>query len=193
MLVKGTLGGEGFLKRESLTQIEPPHVIIGDNLARHKDAIHVHVLLELAIFVRLALQTDYAVRTLMVLATRQERVKIGDVAELFGISRDHVAKVVNQLARLGFVRSIRGAGGGIELGRQPDQISIGQVIVAFEGPMNLLDCVAMDNVCVIEKFCKLKGVLAEAERVQREYLESVSLADILPTKRQLTVVSISTK
>ena len=129
----------------------------------------------------------------MVLATRQERVKIDDVAELFGISRDHVAKVVNQLARLGFVRSIRGAGGGIELGRQPDQISIGQIIVAFEGPMNLLDCVAMDNVCVIEKFCKLKGVLAEAERVQREYLESVSLADILPTKRQLTVVSISTK
>lgn len=140
---------------------------------------------------RLALQTDYALRTLMVLATKQQRTRIDDIATLFGISRDHVAKVVNQLARLGFARSIRGVGGGVELGRPADQISVGEIIVAFEGPMHLLDCVAMDNVCAIEKFCKLKGVLAEAERLQLEYLESVSLADILPTKRQLSVVSIS--
>ena len=129
---------------------------------------------------RLALQTDYALRTLMVLATKQQRTRIDDIATLFGISRDH-----------GFARSIRGVGGGVELGRPADQISVGEIIVAFEGPMHLLDCVAMDNVCAIEKFCKLKGVLAEAERLQLEYLESVSLADILPTKRQLSVVSIS--
>ena len=125
----------------------------------------------------------------MFLATRSDRAKIDNIATLFGISRAHVAKVVNQLSRLGYVRSIRGVGGGIELGLPADKITIGEVVVAFEGSMRLLDCVAMDDVCVIERFCKLKGVFAEAERLQMEYLDSVSLADVIPTKRQLTNIS----
>ncbi len=137
---------------------------------------------------RFSLQTDYALRTLMYLAARRERATIEDVATLFGISRTHVAKVVNQLARLGYVRSVRGIGGGIELCRDPADVSIGEIVVAFEGALHLLDCVAMENVCSIERFCKLKGVLAEAERRQLEYLSNVKLADILPTRRQLAVI-----
>jgi Rrf2 family nitric oxide-sensitive transcriptional repressor len=133
----------------------------------------------------LALQTDYALRTLMYLAASRGRVTVGEVAAFFGISRPHVAKVVNQLARLGFVRSIRGAGGGIELTRSPDEIRVGQVVAAFEGNLHLLDCVAITGVCAIESFCKLKKVLSEAERIQREYLDSITLADVLPSKRQL--------
>ena len=49
----------------------------------------------------------------------------------------------------------------------------------------MLDCVATDNVCAIQSFCSLKGVLAEAERVQLEYLNAVTLADVVPGKRQL--------
>ena len=64
----------------------------------------------------------------MFLATRGERCTIDSVAELFGISRAHVAKVVNQLARLGFIRSVRGVGGGIELSRPADQIAIGDTL-----------------------------------------------------------------
>jgi Rrf2 family nitric oxide-sensitive transcriptional repressor len=134
---------------------------------------------------RLALQTDFALRTLMYLATVNQRATIQDVARLFAISANHVAKVVNQLARLGFVRSLRGVGGGIELARAPEQIRIGEVIAAFEGPMHLLDCVGQEGICVIESFCKLKGVLAEAERRQVEYLQSVTLSDVVPRLRQL--------
>src|SRR6056297_3032474 len=138
---------------------------------------------------RFALQTDYALRTLMFVASRNERVKIDEVASLFGISRTHVAKVVNQLARLGYLRSIRGVDGGIELGAPPEQITVGEVVTAFEGGMHLLDCTGMDGVCVIEGFCKLKTVLSEAERLQLDYLHSVTLADVLPTKRQLAKVA----
>jgi Rrf2 family nitric oxide-sensitive transcriptional repressor len=141
--------------------------------------------------VRLALQSDYALRTLMYLATQGSRATIGEVAELFGISAAHVAKVVNQLARFGFVRSIRGIGGGIELARAADQIRVGQVIKAFEGGLGLLDCVSTDGVCAIESFCKLKAVLAEAERIQTAYLDSVTLADVIPTKRQIATVRAS--
>jgi Rrf2 family nitric oxide-sensitive transcriptional repressor len=130
-------------------------------------------------------QTDYALRTLMYLATRHERANVQQVADLFGISVHHVAKVVNQLARFGYIRSVRGVGGGIELARRPEEIPLGEVVERFEGNLHLLDCVGVEDVCSIQSFCKLKGVLAEAERVQREYLNSVTLKDVAPTPRQL--------
>lgn len=134
---------------------------------------------------RLALQTDYALRTLMFLAWRGERATIVQVAEFYGISQTHVAKIVNQLARQRYVRSIRGLGGGLELARKPEEIRIGEVIRSFEGAMHLLECVGTLDVCAIQNFCKLRGVLAEAERLQMEYLDSVTLADVLPARRQI--------
>lgn len=138
---------------------------------------------------RLALHTDFALRTLMFLATRGGRATAAEVARFYRISGPHVAKVVNQLSRLGFLRSIRGIGGGIELSRPADQIRVGEVIMACEGNMHLLECVGTERVCVIQSFCKLLDVLAEAERVQLEYLNGVTLADVLPTKRQFQRVA----
>jgi Rrf2 family nitric oxide-sensitive transcriptional repressor len=131
---------------------------------------------------RLALQTDYALRVLMFLASKKgkPRATIAAVADFFQISEAHVAKVVNQLARLGFVRSVRGAGGGIELGKSAANIRVGEVVLAFEGNMHLLECVGTENVCIIQKHCKLRNVLAKAERLQFEYLNDVRLADVLP-------------
>lgn len=139
---------------------------------------------------QLTMQTDYALRTLIYLASRGERATAADVAELYGISAHHIAKVVNQLARFGYVRSIRGVGGGIELARAPEEIRIGEVVTAFEGNRHLLECIGTEGVCVIQPFCKLKGVLAEAERLQREYLQSVTLRDVMPTKSQLASVAV---
>ena len=124
---------------------------------------------------KLTTQTDYALRTLMYLATRSTRANVADIASLFNISVNHVAKVVNLLARFGFIHSTRGVGGGIELAMQPEEISVGDVIEKIEGDLHLLACVGGDESCTIHSFCKLKGVLAEAERVQRDYLNSVTL------------------
>ncbi len=140
---------------------------------------------------RLTTQTDYALRTLMYLATRSERTTIVQIAKLFGISVNHLAKVVNTLARQGYLRSIRGIGGGIELARQPETVRLGEVIQAFEGSTHLLDCIATDNVCAIQSFCKLKDALAEAGRVQMDYLNGITLRDVMPTKQQLNQVEVS--
>jgi Rrf2 family nitric oxide-sensitive transcriptional repressor len=121
----------------------------------------------------------------MYLGSIPERATIRQVADRFRISVDHVAKVVQQLNRLGYVRSVRGVGGGIELGRPATEIRLGEVIAAFEGTMHLLECVGRDGVCIIEDFCKLKRVLAEAERLQRAYLNGVTLHEVLPTRPQL--------
>ena len=134
---------------------------------------------------RLALYTDYALRTLIYLATHPGRSHVADVAKFFGISKDHVAKAVGQLSRLGYLRTTRGVGGGIELAKSAEQISVGEVVMAMEGNMHLLECVSTAGVCVIQPGCVLKGVLAEAERVQRDYLNSVKLSDVLPPSGQL--------
>ncbi|MEQ8854583.1 Rrf2 family transcriptional regulator [Gimesia sp.] len=138
---------------------------------------------------QLTIQTDYALRTLMYLASRDDRATVAEVAALFDISANHVAKVVNQLSRLGYIRSVRGLGGGIELAMPLSEIRLGEVIERFEGNLHLLECVGTEGVCVIQPFCKLKGVLAEAERLQREYLNSVTLADVAPSRRQLKQVT----
>lgn len=132
---------------------------------------------------RLSLQTDYSLRTLMFLAARPQRQTVAAVATFFQISQTHVGKVVNQLSRLGYIRSIRGIGGGLELAKSPDDITIGDVVQSIEGTMHLLDCVGIDDVCVIQRHCKLRTVLDRAERMQMDYLKSIRLSDILPFDR----------
>lgn len=139
---------------------------------------------------RLSLLTDYALRTLLYLGAHSRRATVREVAEFYGISADHVAKAVNLLARLDYLRSIRGVGGGIELGRAPETIRLGELIVALEGNLHLLECVSHGGVCAIETFCKLKGVLARAERVQRDYLDSVTLRDLLAPAAEMTPRSL---
>ena len=138
---------------------------------------------------RLDLKTDYALRTLLYLAGRPGRSSAAEVARFFQISRGHVAKVVQLLARCGYVRGIRGVGGGIELARAPEDIRIGQVIVDFEEDLHLLDCVGTPNVCTIQPHCKLRAVLAQAERLQLDYLRSVRLSDIVRVGGQLLEIT----
>jgi Rrf2 family nitric oxide-sensitive transcriptional repressor len=136
---------------------------------------------------RLSLQTDYALRTLLFLATRAGRTTVSDVSEFYGISGHHVGKVVHQLGRLGYVRSRRGPGGGIELARQPATITVGRVILDFEGNTHLLDCVGSPGACVIQPGCTLRGVFAEAERLQMDFLNSITLESLLPEPLDLAI------
>lgn len=135
---------------------------------------------------RLSLHTDYGLRTLMYLSAIKQRATVGQIAEFFQISKDHLSKVVQRLTRLGLVRTVRGIGGGLELACKPDSITIGEVIGKLEGSTQLLDCVgAQTPVCVIQAGCKLRRVLAEAERIQMDYLRSIKLADIAKPGSQL--------
>ena len=137
---------------------------------------------------KLALQTDYALRTLLYLFTRQERSTVNEIAEFYGISANHLGKVVHQLGRFGYVRNVRGPGGGIELGQEPGAITVGKVIRDFEGTeVHLLECLVKPGVCVIQPGCTLRGVLAEAERRQMEYLDGVTLESLRPAGDLVTL------
>jgi len=128
----------------------------------------------------------------MYLASVDRRATIPDIADFFQISKDHLAKVAQRLSREGYVRSVRGVGGGLELAMSPSEISLGEVIRRFEGSMELLECVsATQNVCVLQPSCRLRGVLAEAERIQTDYLRSVRLSDVVTSGQMLVTIDPS--
>lgn len=141
---------------------------------------------------QLSLPTDYALRVLMYLVSIDTRAAVGEIADFYQISNHHLAKVAQRLSREGYVRSIRGIGGGIELARSADSISVGEVVATFEGTTDLLECVsATQTVCVLQPSCGLRGVLAEAQKLQMDYLNSVSLDQLATPGRALHRISLS--
>lgn len=130
--------------------------------------------------IRLNLATDFALRTLLLLASRPgETVTTADVAAFYQISGDHVGKVAAQLAHAGYLHAGRGRRGGLRLAMAPERIRVGEVIELFEGKVSLLECVDSDDVCVIQPTCRLRHVLADAGRRLVEQLNNVTLADLI--------------
>ncbi len=103
-----------------------------------------------------------------------------EIATSFDIPANHLIKIVNELARRGYVRTIRGPGGGVELARKAKEISLGEVIEDLQGPLRLHNCVAGSGTCAIEAICRLRGILRQADEAQARFLNRFTLADIIP-------------
>jgi Rrf2 family nitric oxide-sensitive transcriptional repressor len=131
---------------------------------------------------KLTLFTDYSMRVLIYLGTRSERLcSIGEVAQAYRISRNHLMKVVNELVRSGYVESVRGRAGGIRLARLPQEINIGALVRHTEDGFDLVDC----GRCVVAPACGLTGVLNEALGAFMAVLDRYTLADLMTRKRDL--------
>lgn len=129
---------------------------------------------------RLTSFSDYALRVLMYAATRSDRlITIEETAEVYGISRAHLMKVVNQLTRAGFLKATRGRTGGLALAKRPDKIRLGDVIRASEPDFALVECFTPGNNCLITPRCRVKGVLKEALNSFIETLDRYTLADLI--------------
>ncbi len=129
---------------------------------------------------RLSLHTDYSLRILMVLARETEGlVSVRALAEGFGISNNHLAKVAQDLVREGWVQSFRGRNGGLSLAVDPATICIGKVIRRSEARSALVECLGPENQCVIAKNCQLKDALRGAEKAFYRHLDKISLADLV--------------
>ncbi len=131
--------------------------------------------------------TDYAFRTLILLAVhREEGSTIAEMAEHYAISRNHLMKVVQQLARSGFVETTRGRGGGVRLGMPADQIRLGDVLRATEEDLGLVECFRPEvDACTITRACRLRGVLGDALTAFLAVLDEHTLEDIVADDKVL--------
>ena len=138
---------------------------------------------------RLTTFTDYTLRVLIYLGTRQgERrlATIGDIATAYGVSENHLMKIVHHLAQQGYVETTRGKGGGMRLARAPEKINIGEVVRGAEEDLAVVECFQKNNFkCPIVPVCTLRGILGQAMGAFFEVLDGQTLADLLQPQAQL--------
>ena len=125
---------------------------------------------------RLTRYTDYAMRVLLYLGARQDRLcSIAEIAQAYGISQNHLMKVVSDLVSAGYLVSVRGRFGGVRLARPPDQINVGAVVRHTEDGFDLVVC----GSCVIAPACGLTGALHQALAAFMKVLDGYTLENLL--------------
>ncbi|WP_324261476.1 Rrf2 family transcriptional regulator [Altererythrobacter sp. H2] len=125
-----------------------------------------------------SLKTDYALRMLMALAATDAILSVDWMAEHYGISRNHLAKVAQQLNSAGYVTTTRGRSGGMRLSRPAPDINVGRLVRDFERLDGFVGCMGADGRCTINGVCGLKPALAGALEAFLAHLDGFSLADI---------------
>ncbi|MGA8206395.1 MAG: Rrf2 family transcriptional regulator [Woeseiaceae bacterium] len=136
---------------------------------------------------RLTTYTDYALRTLMYVALRDgELTRIDEVAANYGISRNHLSKVVHNLGAKGYLQTVQGRNGGFRLARDAAEISVGRVVRDFEPDFELVECFepAVSR-CRIQPHCVLAGELGSALDAFLGRLDAVSLRDLVIPRVEL--------
>ena len=122
--------------------------------------------------------TDYSIRVMAYLAHTESQCTISEIAEFFGISRNHLVKVVHNLSTHGLIRSSRGKGGGIQLARPANEVSLGDVVRVTEPNFDLVECFNdAKDCCVVSGQCGIKNPLHEAHRAFMAVLDGSKLSD----------------
>ena len=126
--------------------------------------------------------TDFSLRVLIHLAAHPDKLcSIAEIARAYGISHNHLMKVVHELGKSGLVESVRGRSGGIRLARRPEAISVGKVVRRTEEHFDMADC----GNCVISPACGLNAVLGQAVAAFLAVLDRHTLADLVQKQSRL--------
>lgn len=136
---------------------------------------------------RLTAFSDYTVRMLIYLALRPGALcTIDEIADSYGISANHLMKVVHQAAQAGEVQTVRGQRGGLRLARAPEAINIGAVLRRTEPDFTIVPCFGADGACAIQPACALQGALGHALAAFLAVLDQVTLADLIRPRHLLS-------
>lgn len=136
---------------------------------------------------RLTTFSDYTLRVLIYLGVHDEEIAtVGQIADAYGISANHLMKVVHYLAQAGYIETARGKGGGMRLALAPDKINIGELVRGTEDSRKLVECFDRDNSdCRIESACVLRGILGQALEAFFRALDTYTLANLIASKPRL--------
>ncbi len=128
---------------------------------------------------RLTAFTDYGLRALMRLAGEPDRLfTTEEIAREFAISRNHLIKIVRELAVAGIVVTQKGAGGGFRLARRPDEITLGEIVRRLESDQALVECFRVDGgACLLTPGCRFRARLSAARDAFLRELDRCTLAE----------------
>jgi len=136
---------------------------------------------------RMTFHTDYALRMLIYAALRADRAStVSEVADAYGLSRNHLLKVALRLRQLGVIVTARGRAGGIRIAVAPETIRIGALVRAVEEDFSLVECMRSGGgECAIAPACTLKFMFGEALEAYLAVLDRYTLADLVSRRAPL--------
>lgn len=125
-------------------------------------------------------QTDYALRVLLFLGNlpQEQLATIDLISDRFKIARNHLIKIVSKLAKLKYIITVKGKGGGMKISPHTLQTKLSEIIQNFEPTFQVIDC--DHNACPIRGFCRLKCALDQASQAFLLVLSQYTLKQILP-------------
>jgi Rrf2 family transcriptional regulator, nitric oxide-sensitive transcriptional repressor len=141
----------------------------------------------IGLFMRLNLFTDYALRLLIQVATADPNLlTTATAAKSYGISRNHLTKIANELVRGGYLHAVRGRSGGLRLAKKAELINVGDIFRFCETGAPLVECFdSTTNKCVITPACSLKHILFDANEAFIAILAKYTLADLIKHRTEL--------
>ena len=140
---------------------------------------------------KLSLFSDYALRILMFGALKGDVFKLDEVSRAYGISHNHLAKVVQNLSKLGYLETRRGRGGGVRLAKAADTIRIGKLVRETEDQLAIVECFdAATNTCRLSGSCRLKGALSRAMTAFYDSLDEHTLQDLVVNPQRSRMIKI---
>lgn len=131
-------------------------------------------------------ETDYAMRCVLYLSGRSDKVvMVDEISREMATPKSFLAKILQKLVRAGVVKSFRGVKGGFQLGRQPEDINLLDVIEAVEGVVALNACAVDSSVCGFSKTCGVHTVWVTLRGEFNELLRKHTFADIAEATKKL--------
>ncbi len=125
--------------------------------------------------------TDYSLRVLLYLVLHpNQRVSIQEISDFYNISKDHLVKIVHHMSQLGYIKTTRGQGGGIQLSANPQELCIGEVVRNMEPHFHIVECFNHEkNQCQVTPICHLKEIFHEAMDSFLQVLDQYTLSDLI--------------
>ncbi|MCB9893400.1 MAG: Rrf2 family transcriptional regulator [Planctomycetes bacterium] len=130
-------------------------------------------------------KSDYGLRALMYLSDRRAKgpVTLTEIAEKLMIPKAFLSKILQQLAKKGVVRSLKGPSGGFVLAVEPSEITLQEILTEIDGPTRVFECFATESDCTLYGDCLMREVFGEVEDQIGKVLAGYTLADFHLTPR----------
>lgn len=119
-----------------------------------------------------------ALHAMVLIAKADNHVNVSSLASEMGASRNHLAKVLQQLVKYNFLKSVRGPSGGFVLNKPPDQISVLEIYEAIEGSIDLPECPLDRKICPFDK-CLMNGLVTDVTLQFKKYFQEQTLEDFV--------------
>ena len=129
---------------------------------------------------RFTKRADYGLMAIHYIATQEDHgaVSAKRIAEEFHIPAELLAKILQRLAKKRLITSQNGPKGGYVLARRPTEISVGDVVRALEGPINIVSCLEASSECPQMARCSLRRPVQKIQAAISQVLDTMSLAEL---------------